>query len=204
MRRLILTITAALLIFAFATKDTLADPIQVTPSYSDSSVEATINSSWCYGCWIDVVLNEGLGTGSAWLEAGDSVVFDFFDVYVGALIGGASVTVDATLGFSNPTGATSATGEGGFVTIAGLLSGGYLIWDQPNSIDLGDGTWLDVSFEDLAVGGLGNSATVSATVTRSGAASAISVSEPGSLGLLGLGLLVLAFAVRRRQTSVRA
>ena len=43
-----------------------------------------------------------------------------------------------------------------------------MAWLQPDAIDLGDGTFLGVSFEDVFEFGIGNTTTVSATVSRYG------------------------------------
>jgi len=60
---------------------------------------------------------------------------------------------------------------------------------------LADGTFLGVSFEDVFEFGIGNTTTVSATVSRYGAAS---VPEPETAALLIVGLLALWFASRHR------
>ena len=197
-------LVSAALSLAFASA-ALADPITVTPSASDSSVSAMINSSNCsrwFGCWIDVELAGSLGSLTADLSVGDSFEFDFFQIFVGGLGVVTDATIQATLGFLDPLGASSQTGTGGFGTFFGLVSGGWLSWGEPGHIDLGDGTWLSVQFEDLLVGGLGNHTMVSATVGwRHGA---VSVPEPGTLSLLGFGLLAIwvSSVGRRRRIAV--
>ena len=131
----------------------------------------------------------------AMLDIGDSYTFDFIDVMVGAFIGGARVAVDATLALASPTSTVAANGFGGFASFMFVINGGYLTWIQPEAIALTDGTFLGVSFENLFEFGIGNNTTVSATISRYSVAS---VSEPGTAGLLIVGLLALWFASRRR------
>jgi hypothetical protein len=78
-----------------------------------------------------------------------------------------------------------------------VINGGHLNWIQPGPIDLGDGTFLSVSFEDLFEFGLGNTTTVSATISR-----VASVPEPGTAALLIVGLLALWFASRRQPLPI--
>lgn len=184
---------AAAGLLAFGTAS--ASPILVDPTANGSNVSADITSSSCLGCFIDVSLSDGLDDALAWLDAGDSFTFDFFDIEVGALIGGAQVEVAATLALDSPEDSASGSGFGGFASFLYVINGGYLTWIQPGAIDLGDGTLLGVSFEDLFEFGIGNTTTVSATIYRYAAAS---VPEPGTSALLVFGMLALWFASRRR------
>jgi len=88
------------------------------------------------------------------------------------------------------------SGNGFFGSFLGIVSSGELYWNQqPTTLDMGDGTYLGIAFENVSEYGFGNRTTVSAAVTRYGA---IAVSEPGPLALLVLRLLALAFALRGR------
>jgi len=69
------------------------------------------------------------------------------------------------------------------------------MWDQPGVVDLGDGTTLAVTFENLYQVGFGNTTTVSATSRR-----IATVPEPRTIALLGIGLLAIGI-VRRRSKN---
>ncbi len=179
-------------LFAFGSAN--ASSIMVDPTAIGSSVTANITSSTCIGCFIDVSLSEGLEGAEAELAIGGSYTFDFIDIMVGAFIGGAHVAVDATLALAAPdVDAIGANGFGGFASFLFVINGGYLNWIQPEAIVLDDGSFLGVSFENLFEFGIGNTTTVSATITRYAA-----VPEPGTAALLIVGLLALWFATRRR------
>ena len=167
----------------------------VDPTATGSDVNAQITSSNCLGCFIDVSLSTGLNEAMAWLDTGDSFTFDFFDIVVGAWFGSAQVEVNATLALASPDVSAAANGFGGFASFLFVINGGYLDWLQPDAISLGDGTFLGVSFEDVFEFGIGNTTTVSATVSRYDAAS---VPEPETAALLIVGLLALWFASRHR------
>ena len=172
-----------------------ASPILVASTTTGSGVNANITSSTCVGCFVDVSLSDGLGGAMAWLNTDDSFTFDFFDIVVGGLIGGAQVEVDAVLALASPDISATGTGFGVFASLLYVINGGHLTWIQPDSLDLGDGTFLSVSFEDLFEFGIGNTTTVSATISRFAVAS---VPEPGTAALLIVGLLALWFASRHR------
>jgi len=172
-----------------------ASPILVDPTATGSDVNAQITSSNCLGCFVDVSLSDDLDAAMALLDTGDSFTFDFFDVVVGGLFGTAEVEVDATLALASPDESATGNGFGAFASLFFVINGGYLNWIQPDSIDLGDGTFLSISFENLFEFGIGNTTTVSATASRLAVAA---VPEPGTAALLIVGLLALWFASRHR------
>lgn len=187
-----LGIAAAAGLLAFSSAQ--ASPMLVDPTANGSSVDATITSSHCIGCFVDATLSENLEPAWAMLDVGESFTFDFFDLVVGGLIGGAQIELDAMLALASPRGAAEGTGYGGFVSFLFVFNGVQLDWIQPDDILLGDGTALGITFEDLFEFGLGNTTTVSATITRFAVAA---VPEPGTAALLIVGLLALWFAAQQ-------
>lgn len=196
------SLLAVIALAALSAGTAAADPIGVSPDPSGSSVSASLGNQFCLGCSINVGLVSNLGSQVLNLDVGDSATFNFFWVQVGAFLGGAQVTVQATLALTSAYGSGSAgtTGHGGFASAFGVLSAGYLHWNNPaGGYTLSDGSYLGVIFHDVLTGGLGNSTKVKATVYRKAGETSVSVPEPGTMTLLGFGLLGLWFASRRRQ-----
>lgn len=192
MRRLPGIVAAVLLALGAAH----ASPILVDPTASGSEVDAYITSSSCLGCFVDASLSEDLDEAMAWLDVGDSFTFDFFDLVMGGLFGSAEIEVAATLALASPNVSTEGNAFGAFASFLFVFNGIQLSWIQPDVIDLGDGTFLSVTFEDLYEFIIGNTATVAATVSRFDGATA--VPEPGTAVLFFIGLLALWFTSRRR------
>lgn len=173
-----------------------AIPIDFAVDSSLSSV--TLSNTQTIG-WTSVsaALAGGLGDTAFSLGDGLSKTFDFFTVTVSG-IGLGTTSVEAKLGFSAPAGViATGSGSGAWVTVFGLISGGYLNWNtQPGTFTLASGDYFDVKFENISLAGLGDSTTVHATVNAH-AAPVAPVPEPATVLLLGSGLVAL-WGVRRK------
>ena len=159
-----------------------------------SSVSATLGSSFCFGCYVNTTLNPALDGIAFTLGQGQSATFDFFRITVGGF-GGATGQVTAALGFDSPFGVSVVrNGGGAFVTLAGIVSAGTLVWSDPPSIVTGaDGSKFSVDFSDIAGFTFGNSAQVTANVTVLAEATPPApalVPEPSTIALLVLSLLL--------------
>lgn len=186
-------ILAALLLTTLFSMGVAAAPmLNFETSYDGSSVEATNVTGWSIGD-LNLSLSESLKTTSFSLAAGESKTFDFFDIYLP--FGKGQANVEATLDFLTPAGGTGSGEGSGWWKSLFVISAGGLEWsEQPGLIDLGNGSSFYLTFSELSGIQLGNKNTVQATVT---ARTVAQVPEPGTLALMGLGLLALGF--RRKQ-----
>jgi hypothetical protein len=147
-----------------------------------------------------LIVNPNLGSASALLKAGETWTIDLFSIAF-PLVGSGSGTISANLGFDNPTGAPDIndSAQGSFFSF--FLTLGDLIWTtQPGQFSLADGTKYSVVFENLSGFTVGRSVDVHAFLTLN----TEPVPEPGTIALLGLGMLGVIFASRRQLLARKA
>jgi hypothetical protein len=167
---------------------------------SDSSVLLTsFNGS---GGAPTLIVNPNLGSQSALLSAGQTWAIDLFTIAF-PVFGQASGTIAAFLNFDSPTGAPDINNTANGNLWSFILNVGDLTWNsQPGQFSLADGTKYSVVFENLSGATFGRSVDVHAFLTLN--SEPLSVPEPGTIALLGLGMLGVMYVSRRQLLARKA
>lgn len=196
-----------------------AIPITFTYDPSTSSASFTDASGFCLGCAPTAEVRDTELDFT--LDAiGDAfTIDDFITVAVDGLfgtgfaLGNGSATLNATLGFSAPSAATSssATGSGSFESeVVGFVSwfipvlgqNGSIIWDsQPGELVFSDGTAVALEFGGGSASCTGFQCLGGISTTLGATTTLTAVPEPGILALLGIGVVGVAMTSRRRRSK---
>ena len=131
-----------------------------------------------------------------------SMTIDFFTLTTKGSSLLEKYNISATLAFDAPGISAVGSGGGRFtsgMTFLGYVSGGWLAWDTATMPDFFTvaGNTVKVDFESGNAFGFGNTATIHATITNQGGGT-VPVPEPGTMMLLGFGMLGMAIYGKRR------
>lgn len=197
MKKIMFFFSAFLLVFGMVGTAT-AIPILFDMDAVDSSVSlADVNEG---GIVLSASIDPGLENQVFLLGDDASYTFNFvnFTATPTFIIGGGTATINAILSFDSPSvDDVSASASAYYGHVFGVFSAGYLNWQTSDTtLYLPNGGYFDINFNDLFVGGFGNSATATATITAHTAPAP--VPEPATMLLLGAGLLGLAGASRKK------
>jgi len=189
-----LLLTASVIGFIAASAEAATYPTFVFDG-SSSSITVTPDNSLCFGCSLSASFSSGVD-GASWTPTSGTdswTISNFIDwTASGAAFGVATYDVSVTLAFSSPDAAsTSGSGEAGFATLFGIVSGGALSWNSISDIIFAQGSILSVSLEDGLQIGTGTTATTGVTFVGN-PISPIPLPASGLLllaGISGFGLM---------------
>lgn len=193
MYKMISAAVAAVALFAASTASATTMLFQFDAA--NSSISITKDTTHCLGsCQLSATLLKPFA--DITLSQGQSQTFDFAQFTIAPGWGYGTADVTANLAFIVPdAGPASTDGQGLYGTLAGVLSGGGLSWDDPvQHFTTANGSKFTVTFNDILAGGFGNSAVDTVTIT----ADSIAVPEPASWALLIVGVGMIGLALRRR------
>lgn len=190
------SIAAALTAAAFSFGATAASAATFTFDAASSDIDVTTTFDACWGCgvttsFLPVASWDATGANSHRVD-------NFISWSVGHGFGGELVDVMATIAFSTPSvEAGQTSGHGGVGTILGILSGGFVHWSGPGTINFDDGSTMSFLLDNFAVGGLGTTVTTGVTFNTV-SPSEVPLPAAGWLLLAGLGGMA---AMKRRKAA---
>ncbi|MDX1587738.1 MAG: PEP-CTERM sorting domain-containing protein [Oleiphilaceae bacterium] len=183
----------------FSTGTMAAAMLDFETSLENSAVEVVGGWDVSVLGGLELTLSDTLADTRFSLAEEESHTFDFFDIKLPE-VGTGDTDIRANLAFTRP-GELDGTGEANAFWLSILFfSLGDLKWlEQPGLIEMDNGDRFYLAFSDLQGAQLGQSATVTATVTAKNIANTNRVPAPAPLALLSMGLLGLAFSRRRQK-----
>lgn len=174
-----------------------AQAVSVHFDVDGAGSSANANRTGCIFCASDISAStvSGLDSEAFSLTEGMSYSFDFIE-FTASGLGGGTYEVSATLAFSDPGGAITATGGGVYGTFFGAISGGTLTWDDAvQQVAFGNGGLYTVALQQ-GITLVKGSAIAKATVTLD--AAPVPLPASALLLLAGIGGLGVMRARNRR------
>ena len=164
----------------------------------DSHTDVSLGNISSIG-WTSLTPELSLSSGDNFsVEVGKTEKIDFFTLTATGF-GLGSADVSATLAFDPPAIAATGTGDLGWFTVFGAISGGYLSWDNstlPAIFNVSEEI-IGIDFEEGIAIVCGQTATVHAYITNYGDGT-VPVPEPQTMLMLGSVLLGLVVVTRKR------